>query len=291
MGLLTLWWWRCARFSGLVHRGSHLLYHLAQLFRAAADGTDVAALENGLERLDLGLRFRARVSRHLVSLLLQELFGAVDGVVGYIASLYLFLLLAILLTVLLGIPDHLLDFCVGEATGGNDLHRLFTPGSLVLGRNVEDAIGVNVESDLNLRDAPGRRGDTGEDEAAQTLVVGRHGAFPLCDVDFHLRLAVGGGGKDLTLAGGDGRVTLDERSGHAPQRLDAQRQWGHVEQKHVLDLAAQDAGLDRRAQAHHLVGIDSLVGLLTEKLGHLLLDDRHARLPTHQDSLVNVGDL
>ena len=49
---------------------------------------------------------------------------------------------------------------------------------------------------------------------------------------------------------------------HAAERLDAERERRHVEQQHVLDFAPQHAGLDRRADGHHLVGVDALVGSL-----------------------------
>ena len=51
--------------------------------------------------------------------------------------------------------------------------------------------------------------------------------------------------------------------GHdAALRLDAQRERRDVEQQHVLDVAAEDAGLDRRADRDDLVGVDALVRLL-----------------------------
>jgi hypothetical protein len=66
-----------------------------------------------------------------------------------------------------------------------------------------------------------------------------------------------------------GIVVLRSISGeHAAQRLDAQRQRGHVEQQHVLDVALQHAGLDRRAHGDDLVRVDALVRLLAEELLH-----------------------
>ena len=44
---------------------------------------------------------------------------------------------------------------------------LLLAGSLVLGGNVEDAVGVDVEGDLDLGDAAGGRGDVGEVELAE----------------------------------------------------------------------------------------------------------------------------
>jgi hypothetical protein len=55
----------------------------------------------------------------------------------------------------------------------------------------------------------------------------------------------------------------------AAQGLDAQRQRGHVEQQHVLDLALQHAALDAGADRHHFIRVHALVRLLAEGL----LDD------------------
>ena len=63
----------------------------------------------------------------------------------------------------------------------------------------------------------------------------------------------------------DGRVAVDHLGRHAAQGLDPQRERSHVEEQDVLDLAAQDAGLDRRADRHHLVGVDALVRLLASE--------------------------
>ena len=72
--------------------------------------------------------------------------------------------------------------------------------------------------------------------------------------------------KICVCAGGDGRVAVDHLGRHAAQGLDPQRQRGDVEQQDVLDLAAQHAGLDGRADRHDLVGVDALVRLLAVEL-------------------------
>ena len=92
--------------------------------------------------------------------------------------------------------------------------------------------------------------------------------------------------------GRDGRVAVDHLRRHAAHRLDPERQRGHVEEQDVLDLAAEDAGLDRRADRHDLVGVDALVRLLAAE--HLLdrLDHRrHAGHAADQDDLVDVAGL
>jgi hypothetical protein len=121
------------------------------------------------------------------------------------------------------------------------------------------------------------------------LVVGRHLALALEDADRHGVLVVLGRGEDLRLLGRDRGVAVDEAREHAAQRLDAERERRHVEKDHVLHVALEHARLDRRAQRHDLVGVDALVGLLAEELGHFLDDLGHPGHAAHEHDLVDVG--
>ncbi len=62
---------------------------------------------------------------------------------------------------------------------------------VILGLNVDDAVGVDVEGNFDLRNTARRRSDAVEDEAAKALVVGSKLALTLQDVDLDLGLAVG----------------------------------------------------------------------------------------------------
>ena len=70
---------------------------------------------------------------------------------------------------------------------------------LVAGLDVHDAVRIDVERHLDLRDAPRRGRDPIEDEPREALVVPRKLALALGDVDLHLGLRVGRGGEDLRL--------------------------------------------------------------------------------------------
>ncbi len=158
----------------------------------------------------------------------------------------------------------------------------------VLGRDVHDAVGVDVEADLDLRDAPRRRRDAGELELAERLVVGGHLALALEHVDLHARLVVLGRREDLRLAGRDRRVAVDQLGPHAALGLDAEGQRGHVEQQHVLDVAGQHARLDRGAHGHDLVRVHAAVRVLAGQLLDLLLHGRHARHAAHEDDVLDA---
>jgi hypothetical protein len=101
---------------------------------------------------------------------------------------------------------------------------------------------------------------------ADRLVVASHLTLALEDLDLDRRLVVARRREGLALLRGDRRVALDELRRHAAQRLDAERQRRHVEQQEVLDVAREDAALDRRADRDDLVRVDALVGVLPEEL-------------------------
>ena len=245
------------------------------------------SLRASTSALDLGLH----VLGELVVVVGEELLGRVDELVALVAGLDRLATLGVLLGVLLGLLDHAVDLVLAERRATGDGHRLLAAGRLVLGRDVHDAVGVDVEGDLDLRHAARGRREAGELEVAEGLVLRPHLALALGDLDLHRRLVVVGGGEDLRPLGGDGGVALDERGHHAALGLDAEGERGDVEEQHVLDLALEDTGLERGADGDDLVGVDALVGLLAaEELGDDLGDGRHAGRATDEDHVVDLVD-
>ncbi len=66
------------------------------------------------------------------------------------------------------------------------------------------------------------RGNAVQLEAAEALVVMRHLALALKDIDLHGGLVVRGGGEHLALSRRDGGVALDKLGEHAAERLYAE---------------------------------------------------------------------
>jgi hypothetical protein len=82
---------------------------------------------------------------------------------------------------------------------------------------------------------------------------------------------------------------VDERGRDAAERFDAKGQRRDVEQKHILHVALQDAGLDRRARSDHLVRINATVRLLAEQVLDRLDDLGHARHAANQNDLLDLA--
>src|SRR5690348_15073495 len=117
----------------LVDGGPHLLADLGGPLGGGLDGLGVVAL---LSLLDLGQRLAhlgLDVLGHLVLVLAEELLGRVDEGVGLVADLGLLAAAAVLLGVLLGVADHLLDVVLVQRGAAGDLDRLLLAGAEVLG--------------------------------------------------------------------------------------------------------------------------------------------------------------
>jgi hypothetical protein len=74
-------------------------------------------------------------------------------------------------------------------------------------KTYEDTVGVDVKGDLDLGNTSRGRGDTGELELSEEVVVLSSGSLSLEDLDEDSGLVVGVGGEDLGLLGGNGGVS------------------------------------------------------------------------------------
>src|SRR5271169_1904637 len=108
----------------------------------------------------------------------------------------------------LGILYHLLDIRLGQPARSLDADLLLLAGRLVLGRDLDDAIRIDVESYLDLRHTARRRGDTDQVELAEQFVVRRHLALALEDADRDRGLIVLGSRESLALLGRDRRIAV-----------------------------------------------------------------------------------
>ncbi len=212
-----------------------------------------------------------------------------DQAFGLILRLDALTALLVVLGIGFGVLDHLLDVGVGEATGGLDADLVLLAGALVLGRNLHDAVGVDVEGHFDLRHAARGRRNADEVELAEQLVVGSHFALALRDADGHGRLVVFGGREGLRLLRRDRRVALDQTGEDATQRFDAERQRGYVEEQNVLDVALQNAGLDGRTHGDDFIRVDALVRLLAEQLLDDFLHLGHAAHAADENDFVDLG--
>ena len=203
---------------------------------------------------------------------------------------------------LLGVGNHPLDLLLAKtALVVCDGNPGALSGAAVLGAHVQNTIGVDVKRHRDLRDTAGRRGDAGELELAEKVVLARPRPLSLEHLDEHARLVVGIGGEHLLLLRRDGRVPLDQGGHHATGGLESERQRGDVQKQQVLDLlvglSREDGGLDGSSVGNGLVWVDGLVELLAvEVVAQQLLHLRDTGGSSDEDhivdgSLVHLGVL
>mmetsp|Transcript_9082 Transcript_9082/g.24155 ORF Transcript_9082/g.24155 Transcript_9082/m.24155 type:complete len:298 (-) Transcript_9082:804-1697(-) len=164
--------------------------------------------------------------------------------------------------------DHARHILLGVARGRRrDRDRRLGVGRLVDGVHREDAVGVDVEGDDDLRLAPLGALEARDGELAQLVARVGRGALALKDADVDLRLPVLLCRERVRLAARDGGVALHDGRHDLARRLDAQRERHHVHQHervaHLGQLparrgqpAAKHARLHRGAVRDRLVGVN-----------------------------------
>src|SRR2546429_8914561 len=164
-----------------------------------------------------------------------------------------------------GLVSHALDFFFTETGGALNGDVLLLAGGFVLGLDGQDAGSVDVESDLDLRDAARGGWNAVKDKATDGFVVSGHFALALQDVYFDRRLIVGGGRKSLGLAGRDGRVAVNQGCADTTKSFNTESKWGDVEEEDVFDFTAQDTALNGSADGDDFVGVDAFVRSFAEE--------------------------
>ena len=252
------------------------------------DHLDVAAFQRLLQVCESLFDRLLVVCIELVGHFLHALLGGIHKLVSLVANLDLLLALLVFACELLRLVDRALDLLLGEIAGGCDGHLLLVARAEILCRNVNNAVRVDIKCDLNLRYAARCGRDSGKLEAAESLVILRHFTLALQHMHFDARLAVCGGGEDLALLRRDGRVAVDQAREHAAHGLDAKGQRRNVEQQNVLDLAAENAALNGRADSDALIRVDALEGIFAGNLLDHLLHSGNTGRTADENDLVDL---
>src|SRR5687768_15893974 len=199
----------------------------------------------------------------------------------------------VLLGELLGLGDHALNLLGSQAAlVVGDGNGLLLASTLVVGRDLEDTVGVELERDLNLGNTTGSRGNAGELKLAEDVVVLGHGALTLEDLNQDHGLVVSGGGEDLALASGNGGVAGDELGHDSAGGLNTKGERVDIHEDNVFGtlLARKNTSLDGGTESDSLIGVDALGRLLaTEELLNKRLDLGDTGRTTDKDDIVDLG--
>ncbi|RNA17419.1 NAD-specific glutamate dehydrogenase [Brachionus plicatilis] len=201
----------------------------------------------------------------IANLVLQRVRIGLELVLGLHFLLHFFVLIGKLLRVL----DHSLYFLGRQPILiVVDHNVVLVASALVLGSDLQNAVDVNLESDLDLRHSPGSRRYPGEVKLSEQVIVFGHGTLSLEHLDGHGWLVVGSSGEHLRLLGGYDSVSGYQLGHHSSHSLNAHGQRIHVQQDHFAAhvLAGQHAALDSGAVGHSLVRVDASTGLFAVKV-------------------------
>src|SRR5207249_11982216 len=184
---------------------------------------------------------------------------------------------------------HLLGLFLGQAARSRDGDFLLLVGGFVLRAHVQDAVRIDVKSDLDLRRPARSRRNPVQFEFAKRTVVAGEFALALQNVDFHARLVVRRRRIRLDLARRDRGVARTLNGQHAAARLYAQRERLHIQQQDVLYVARENRALNRRAYGDDFVWVYALVGFFpAEEVAHQRLYLGDARRAAHLNHFLDV---
>merc|ERR1719452_173385 len=177
---------------------------------------------------------------------------------------------------LLSVVDHPLNVLRSESVlVVGDGNLLLGPSTLVLGTHNQDTIGIDLESNLNLRNTSGCWRNSSDVELAQLVVVLGHGSFTLEHLDGDSVLVVGSSGEDLALFGGDNSVPGDKLGHHASNSLDSKGERVDIEKDKISSIlfTGEHSGLDSSSISNSFIGVNSLAWLFSiEELFNQRLD-------------------
>ena len=101
-------------------------------------------------------------------------------------------------------------------------------------------------------------------------------------------LVVFGSREGLRCLGRNRCILIDQLGHHAAQGFDTQRQWSHVQQQHILDVATEYTTLNGGTTGYGFVRVDVATRFLAEEIFNNFLNLGHTGLSTDQDDVVDV---
>ena len=141
--------------SLLVQLLGHSVEGLLDFLGGSLDGSNITALVDFLQLIHSGLDGLLLFLGDLVAQLTQRLFGLVDGMLGVVVGIDLFLAGLILSSELLSLTNSLVDILLAQVGGGGDGDLLLLAGTQVLSGDLYDAVGIDIEGNFDLGNTTG----------------------------------------------------------------------------------------------------------------------------------------
>mmetsp|Transcript_11044 Transcript_11044/g.22063 ORF Transcript_11044/g.22063 Transcript_11044/m.22063 type:complete len:340 (-) Transcript_11044:995-2014(-) len=209
-----------------------------------------------------------RIAKFLTQFVIQLVLRGIAECFKVVTSIHLGLDILILLGKFFSFLDHSIDFFLAQSTlviSDGDLLTLAT--SLLDSLNVQDSIGIDFKSDLDLWLSTRSWWNAVQVKVSQFVIVLGHGTLSLIHLNSDSLLIVLVRGEDLRLLGWNDRVTWNQFGHHPSDSLNSHGQWAHIEQENVLhiitSISSKDSSLDSCSVCDSLIWIDTFVWFLS----------------------------
>ena len=106
---------------------------------------------------------------------------------------------------------------------------LLLAGTQILSGYIYDTVGIDIESNLDLRDSSGSWSNTVQTELSEGLIIFGELTLTLYYVDIYCSLIISSGREDLALLGRNGCISLNQSGSNTTHGLDRQRQRSYIQ--------------------------------------------------------------
>ena len=106
---------------------------------------------------------------------------------------------------------------------------LLLAGTQILSGYIYNTVGIDIESNLDLRDSSGSGSNTVQTELSEGLIILGELTLTLYYVDIYCGLIISSGREDLALLGRNGCISLNQSGSNTTHGLDRQRQRSYIQ--------------------------------------------------------------
>jgi len=127
-------------------------------------------------------------------------------------------------------------------------------------RDIHDSVGINFESDFDLRSSSWSWWNTIQTEFTQFVVVLGVGSLTFEDLDLDTWLIILESGEDLAFLRWDVGLPWDQSGHDFSSSFDTETQWNGIDDQHLIELltslTTDDSGLDSSTHGNCLIRVD-----------------------------------